>query len=59
MKPKADEIMIEGNKPITVALIHNGSLESGRTNEETPFFIPTNATLEAYIFAYEDSVVKH
>ena len=74
VKPKADEIMIESDKPITVALIHNGSLESGRTNEgsygagvyyigvkaneETPFFIPTNASFEAYIFAYEDSVVN-
>jgi len=69
--PKAEEIMIESNKPVTVAFIHNGSIArsyswsygSGvaflgvRPNEETAFFVPTNSTVYIYIFAYEDARV--
>lgn len=69
--PKAEEIMIKSEKPISVAFIHNGSIArsyswsygSGvtfmgvRPNEETMFFVPTNATVNVYIFAYEDTRV--
>ena len=29
-----------------------------KANEETPFFVPANSSFEAYVFAYEDTVVK-
>jgi hypothetical protein len=29
-----------------------------KANEETPFFIPSNSSIEAYVFASEDAVVK-
>ncbi|MDH5440248.1 MAG: hypothetical protein OEY31_06560 [Candidatus Bathyarchaeota archaeon] len=29
-----------------------------KANEETPFFVPADSNFEAYVFAYEDTVVK-
>ncbi|MFB0503251.1 MAG: hypothetical protein ACETWE_05410 [Candidatus Bathyarchaeia archaeon] len=71
-KPKADEIMIEGDKPIVFSFVHNGSLRRSfgwgygagvtymgvKPNEETPIYFSSNSSVEAYIFAYEDTLVK-
>ena len=64
---------MQSTEPITLAYVHNGTLErtrfvghsygSGidyigvRPDEDTLFFLPTNSTVEAYIFASEDATV--
>ncbi|MEM3590878.1 MAG: hypothetical protein QW702_02105 [Candidatus Bathyarchaeia archaeon] len=72
VKPNANEIMIESSEPITVIFAHNGSLARSyswaygagvtfmavRANEEALIYLPQNSTVEAYIFAYEDSLVN-
>ena len=73
IQPKADSILVQSTEPITLAYVHNGTLErtrfvghsygSGidyigvRPDEDTLFFLPTNSTVEAYIFASEDATV--
>jgi hypothetical protein len=71
-KPKADEIMIEGDKPIVFSFVHNGSLRRSfgwgygvgvtymgvRPNEETLIYLSSNSSVEAYIFAHEDTLVN-
>jgi mannose-6-phosphate isomerase-like protein (cupin superfamily) len=71
VKPKAEEIMVESDKLITFAFVHNGSYRGDRPkygagvafigvrpNEETIFFLPTNSSVQVYIFSYEDAQVK-
>ena len=71
LKPKAAQILMQSDKPVTVSFVHNGSLESNRDwgygagvtyfsvkpNEEVMFFLPTNSSVEAYMFAYESAEV--
>ena len=71
LKPKAAQIMMQSDRPVTVSFVHNGSLESNRDwgygagvtyfsvepNEEIMFFLPTNSSVEAYMFAYESTEV--
>jgi hypothetical protein len=72
VKPKAHEIMMESDKLVTFSFVHNGSLEmthgwgygAGVTyiglkpNEEALICLPLKSRVEAYIFAYEDTLVK-
>ncbi len=72
VKPKAYEIMMESDKPVTFSFVHNGSLEmthgwgygAGVTyiglkpNEEALIYLPLKSRVEAYVFAYEDTLVK-
>ena len=71
LKPKAAQIMMKSDKPVALSFVHNGSLESNRNwgygagvtyfsvepNEEIMFFLPTNSSVEAYLFAYETTEV--
>jgi hypothetical protein len=71
VKPKAPHIMLQSDRPIAVSYVHNGSLESNRdwgygagvtyfsvkANEEAMFFLPTNSSVEAYMFANEETTV--
>jgi hypothetical protein len=72
VKPRPSEepgIAVESDEPITLAFVHDGNIEplwsygAGvsylgiRSNEEVPLYLPTNSTVEVYIFAYDDSVV--
>jgi hypothetical protein len=67
---KEEVIAIESDKPITVSLIHSGDIKGYawsygmgvtfmgvKPNEETLFFLPTNSSVQTYIFAYEDTEV--
>ena len=71
-KPSANAMAVQSDKPITLAWLCNGStirLSAGdaygsaivyigvRPNEETIFFLPTNSTVETYIFAYNRTTV--
>jgi hypothetical protein len=86
-KPKAQDkssslsssIFVESDHPVTLIMIHNGSIEraanSGPTqgihgaygsgvgyfgvkpDEDTPFYLPVDSYVEAYIFASEDTEV--
>ena len=72
IRPAAREIMIESDKPITVAFLHNGGIRTAngyllgsgitcmgiRPNEDTMVHLPTNSSNQAYIFAYEDTTVN-
>ena len=72
IRPKGDEIKIETDKPITLSYIHNWTKALSRgweyasgvtymgasANEETVFFLPLEGTVEAFIFAYEDTFVE-
>lgn len=72
VKPKAEAIAIESDKPITVAFIHSGSIKSSykwaygkgvtfftvKAGQEVPFYLPTNSSVDVYIFAKEDAQVK-
>ncbi|MFB0503252.1 MAG: hypothetical protein ACETWE_05415 [Candidatus Bathyarchaeia archaeon] len=70
VRPNAGEIMVESDNPVTFASVDNGSISplwsysaavsymGVKPNEETLFFLPTNSTVEAYIFAYEDTLVR-
>jgi hypothetical protein len=71
--PKADAILVQSIEPVTLAYVHNGSLlrtiypgrayGSGiayigiKPYEESVFFLPTNSTCEAYVFAHERATV--
>ncbi len=73
IQPKADSILVQSTEPITLAYVHNGTLErtryvghsygSGiayvgvRPDEDTLIFLPTNSSIEAYIFADEETTV--
>jgi hypothetical protein len=72
VKPKAQEIMMESDNPVTFSFVHNGSLEMThgwgygagvtymglRPNEEALIYLPLKSRVEAYVFAYEDTLVK-
>ncbi len=72
IKPKAEAIMVESDKPITFEFVHSGRIKgyygwrygagvtymSVKPNEETFFFLPTNSSNQAYIFAYEDASIR-
>lgn len=75
----ASAIFVESDHPVTLMMIHNGSIEravsSGPTqgihgaygsgvgyfgvkpDEDTPFYLPVDSYVEAYIFASEDTQV--
>ena len=72
IKPKAEAVLMQSTEPITLEWLANGSTTRRtagdaygagiayigvRPNEETLFFIPTNSTNEAYIFAYNRTTV--
>jgi hypothetical protein len=72
VKPKAKAILVQSTEPITLEWLANGSTtrqSSGdaygagiayigiKPNEETPFFLPTNSTIEAYVFAYKQATI--
>jgi hypothetical protein len=64
-------IAFDSDKPITVQFLHSGSISRSygisygigltymgiRPNEETPFMLPTNSTIYAYLFAGEEADV--
>ncbi|MEM2941150.1 MAG: hypothetical protein QW304_06345 [Thermoproteota archaeon] len=64
-----EEIAFDSDKPITVQFLHSGSIKRGygiatgagftymciRPNEDTPFVLPTNSTIYAYLFTSEDA----
>jgi hypothetical protein len=66
-----EEIAFDSDKPIVVQFLHSGSIKRGygiatgvgftylgiRPNEETPFVLPTNSTIYAYLFTGEDANV--
>ena len=69
----ASAILVQSTEPITLAYLHNGTttrLSAGnaygsgvayigiKPNEETPFFLPTNSSIEAYIFAENRTTVN-
>jgi len=68
VKPRANVILVRSDKPIMLEYINNGtvgrefSYGAGVTyftikpNEETVFFLPTNSTVQTYIFAYKETV---
>jgi LPXTG-motif cell wall-anchored protein len=73
VQPKAEAIMIQCSKPVTVEWLANGSTTrrtggdaygSGiaylgvKAGEDAMFLLSTNATNEAYIFAYERTAVN-
>ena len=71
-KPDADEIMVQSDKAITFSFVHNGSLRRSygwgygagasfmgiKPNEEALIFLSSNSSVEAYIFAYEDTLIN-
>jgi hypothetical protein len=72
VQPSAEAIMIQCSKPVTVEWLANGSTTSRSGNaygggiaylgvkagEDAVFLLSTNATNEAYIFAYERTAVN-
>jgi hypothetical protein len=72
VKPKAEAIVVESDKPITLEFVHSGGIKgyygwrygAGVTymgvkpNVEALFFLPTNSSNRAYIFTYEDASVR-
>jgi len=70
MKPKGEVIFVESDEAVTLEFMHNGTVETDftygagvaymgvRANEETSFFLPTNSSNEAYVFAQEDTLVR-
>jgi hypothetical protein len=74
-KPTAPAIFVESDQPVTLFLIHNGSItraaSSGiygaygsgvayfgvKPDEDTPFYLPVDSYVEAYIFASKDTDV--
>jgi hypothetical protein len=64
-------IAFDSDKPITVQFLHSGSIVRAygiatgrgltymgiRPNEDTPFMLPTNSTIYAYLFAGEEADV--
>jgi len=72
VKPKGDEIMVESDQPITFSYVHNGSIRRSwgwaygagvaymgvKPNEEALLYLPQNSSVEAYIFAHEDTLVN-
>lgn len=72
VKPKADEMLLESNKPVTLSFVHYGGIRRSygwsygtgvtymgvKANEETVFYLPEESSVEAYVFAYDDAVVR-
>jgi hypothetical protein len=72
VKPKAEAIVVESDKPITLEFVHSGGIKGYygwrygagvaymgvKPNVETLFFLPTNSSNQAYIFAYEETTVR-
>ena len=72
-KPTAPAVFVESDQPVTLFLIHNGSISraassgiygaygSGvayfgvKPDEDTPFYLPIDSYVEAYIFASVDT----
>jgi hypothetical protein len=78
VRPSANAIAVQSDKPITLSLIHNGSIEQSRPlagnkggefsgygngvmfigiqpNQNTMIYLPTEAHIEAYFFAKEET----
>ena len=70
VKPKADVIVVESDKPITFEFAHSGDITplfsygcgvtyiGVRKDEVIPVYMPLNSTVELYIFASKDAIVK-
>jgi hypothetical protein len=69
-KPSAYAIAVESDKPITLSYINNGTIEQNpvnygagvtfigiRPNQVTMFYLPTEAYVEAYFFASEETQI--
>ncbi len=68
-QPAADAISVQSDKPVTLSYINNGSLGTARTaqigvgmmfmgvqpNEDTPVYLPTEANVEVYFFASQQT----
>ena len=68
-QPPADAIGVQSDKPITLSYINNGSLGTSRTaqygvgvmfmgiqpDQNTPIYLPTEANVEVYFFANEET----
>ncbi|MEM2941470.1 MAG: hypothetical protein QW304_07980 [Thermoproteota archaeon] len=66
---KAPAIAVDSEKPIVLQFLHSGNTIRSygysygpgftymgiRPNEDTPFFLPTNSTIYAYLFTSEDA----
>ncbi|MEM1557226.1 MAG: hypothetical protein QXT26_00575 [Thermoproteota archaeon] len=66
-----DAIAFDSEKPVLVQFLHSGSIRRGygmaygagltylgiRPNEETPFVLPTNSTIYAYLFSSDEANV--
>lgn len=72
VQPKGNAILVQSTEPITLEWLANGTTTrlggdaygggiayiGVKPNEETPFFLSTNSTIEAYIFAYKQTTVS-
>ncbi len=72
VQPKANAILVQSTEPITLEWLANGTTTrlggdaygggiayiGVKPNEETPFFLSTNSTIEAYIFAFKQTMVS-
>jgi len=70
-KPKAYAVAIDSDKPITCQFLHSGSIKSSsgiaygvgfsymsiRPDEVTPFVLPVNSTVYAYVFTDKEANV--
>jgi WD40 repeat protein len=68
-QPSANAIGVQSDKPITLFYFNNGTLGTSRTaqigvgvmfigiqpNQNTPIYLPTDANVEAYFFANEET----
>jgi len=68
-QPSADAIGVQSDKPITLLYFNNGTLGTSRTaqigvgvmfigiqpNQNTPIYLPTDANVEVYFFANEET----
>jgi hypothetical protein len=72
LKPVADEIFIQSDKPITLMFVHHGAIKASygwaygagvtytgvKAKEKAVVYVPENTTLEAFIFSNEEAIVS-
>jgi hypothetical protein len=68
VRPRANAIVVESDRPVTLTYINNGTIERELTygagvtyftvkpDQEFLFFLPTNSTVQAFIFAYQETL---
>ncbi len=69
IRPVAEAIAVQSDKPILFQMIHNGSIGrandygigvtflSVRPNEDTPLYLPVDSQVEAYFFASDETQI--